>query len=186
MPAKSVGFRSASEESSCKPTSTRAAAKLGRHYVPAGFSDRVAFGFVKLICFIADSFFAKRYGHRAVALETVAAVPGMVGGRLIHPKSFRRMHDDEGWIKTLLDEAENERMYLMTFVLIARPNGLERALVLLTQGIFFNCFFLLYLVSPRTAHRQEWSTCDDGLVSPVRLRPPWRLRGRERRRPSGT
>ena len=63
------------------------------------------------------------------------------------------MTDDEGWIRTLLDEAENERMHLMTFVHIAKPNQLERTLILLTQGVFYNAFFLLYLISPRTAHR---------------------------------
>jgi ubiquinol oxidase len=123
------------------------------HHAPAGFSDRFAFGLVKTMRLFADTFFAKRYGHRAVVLETVAAVPGMVGGMLQHLKCLRRMSDDRGWIRTLLDEAENERMHLMTFIEIARPNLLERLLVLLVQGAFFNAFFLLYLVSPRTAHR---------------------------------
>ena len=49
------------------------------HYRPHGFSDRFALGFTKLLRFAADTFFAKRYGHRAIVLETVAAVPGMVG-----------------------------------------------------------------------------------------------------------
>lgn len=75
--------------------------------------------------FFADAFFAKRYGHRAVVLETVAGVPGMVGGMLQHLKSLRRCKDDQGWIKILLDEAENERMHLMTFIEIAQPNWLE-------------------------------------------------------------
>jgi ubiquinol oxidase len=126
---------------------------LARHHRPADFSDRVAFGFVKMLRFFADTFFAKRYGHRAVVLETVAAVPGMVGGMLQHMKCLRRMCGDGGWIRTLLDEAENERMHLMTFIQIARPNWLERLLVLVVQGIFFNCFFVLYLISPKTAHR---------------------------------
>jgi ubiquinol oxidase len=77
----------------------------------------------------------------------------MVGGMLNHLKSLRRMQDDRGWIKTLLDEAENERMHLMTFIAVAQPNWFERALVLLVQGVFFNCFFVLYLFAPRTAHR---------------------------------
>jgi ubiquinol oxidase len=50
------------------------------HHKPVGFSDRFALGFTKLLRFAADTFFAKRYGHRAIVLETVAAVPGMVGG----------------------------------------------------------------------------------------------------------
>ena len=42
------------------------------HHVPNGFSDRFALGFTKLLRFFADTFFAKRYGHRAIVLETVA------------------------------------------------------------------------------------------------------------------
>lgn len=80
------------------------------------FSDVFAYGAVKFLRFFADVFFAKSYGHRAVVLETVAGVPGMVGGMLQHLKSFRRCQDDHGWIRTLLDVAENERMHLMTFI----------------------------------------------------------------------
>lgn len=126
---------------------------LSYHRNPANFRDRVALAFVKLLRFFADTFFAKRYGHRAVVLETVAAVPGMVGGLLQHMKCLRRMTDDKGWIKILLDEAENERMHLMAFIEIAKPNKFERLLILLVQGVFFNLFFLLYLISPKTAHR---------------------------------
>lgn len=126
---------------------------LERHHMPAGFSDRVAFRLTKFLRFFADTFFSRRYGHRAVVLETVAGVPGMVGGILHHMRSLRRMKDDEGWIKTLLDEAENERMHLMTFIKIAQPNWLERMLILVAQAIFFTSFLLLYIVSGRTAHR---------------------------------
>ncbi len=126
---------------------------LSRHRRPRGPRDAAAFHFTKLLRFFADAFFAGRYGHRAVVLETVAAVPGMVGGMLQHFRSLRRMEDDEGWIKTLLDEAENERMHLMTFVEIAQPNLFERLLVLLAQGVFFFGYGLIYLISPITAHR---------------------------------
>ncbi len=126
---------------------------VSRHHKPRNLSDRLALGFVKMARFFADTFFAKRYGHRAIVLETVAAVPGMVGGALQHLRSLRTMTDDNGWIRTLLDEAENERMHLMTFVQIAKPNRLERALILLAQGAFYNAFFALYLISPRIAHR---------------------------------
>jgi ubiquinol oxidase len=123
------------------------------HYKPENFSDLVAFNFTKLLRFFADFFFKKRYGHRAVILETVAAVPGMVAGMLNHLKSLRTMQSDNGWIKTLLDEAENERMHLMTFIEIAKPSIFERFLVILVQGIFFNLYFVMYLFSPRTCHR---------------------------------
>jgi len=123
------------------------------HHHPKNFSDKIAFAFVKFLRFFADTFFAKRYGHRAIVLETVAAVPGMVGATLIHLKCLRKIQDDNGWIKILLDEAENERMHLMTFIEIAKPTMLERFLIVLVQGIFYNCFFLLYLISQKTAHR---------------------------------
>ncbi len=126
---------------------------LQKHRAPTCFRDRAAFAFVKFLRFFADVFFARRYGHRAVVLETVAAVPGMVGGTLQHLRALRRMESDRGWIRQLLDEAENERMHLMTFIEIARPSRLERLLIVLVQGSFYNFFFLLYLVSPETAHR---------------------------------
>ncbi|KAF6134197.1 hypothetical protein GIB67_013594 [Kingdonia uniflora] len=49
-------------------------------------------------------------------LEMVAVVPGMVGVMLLHCKSLRRFEHSGGWIKALLEEAENERMHLMTFM----------------------------------------------------------------------
>lgn len=128
-------------------------AVIDAHVAPVTLSDKVAFAFVKLLRFFADSFFAKRYGHRAVVLETVAAVPGMVGGLWLHLKALRYMRDDEGWIRTLLDEAENERMHLMTFIEIAQPNRFERGLIVAVQLVFYNFYFFLYLLAPRTAHR---------------------------------
>ena len=127
--------------------------KLDYHFKPENLSDRIAFAFTKFLRFVADFFFAKRYGHRAVVLETVAAVPGMVAGMLNHLKSLRRMEQDPGWIKVLLDEAENERMHLMTFIHIAKPSTIERFIIILVQGIFFNLYFIMYLISPRTCHR---------------------------------
>jgi len=126
---------------------------LERHYEPRNFSDRIAYAFVVFLRFFADAFFARRYGHRAVVLETVAAVPGMVGGVLQHLKSLRLIEADYGRIRLLLDEAENERMHLMTFIQITQPSGLERLLIRLAQGVFFNIYFLLYMISPRIAHR---------------------------------
>jgi len=126
---------------------------LSIHHKPAGVSDTIAFGFVKALRFCADTFFAKRYGHRAVVLETVAAVPGMVGATLNHLKCLRRMESDKGWIKTLMDEAENERMHLMTFIEVAKPTLFERFVVVAAQWVFYLFFFGLYLVSSKTAHR---------------------------------
>lgn len=126
---------------------------LSVHHRPVDLSDRVAFGFTKMLRIIADTFFAKRYGHRAIVLETVAAVPGMVGATLVHLKSLRRMEDDKGWIRTLMEEAENERMHLMTFIEVAKPTLFERLVILGVQWVFYLAFFALYLISAKTAHR---------------------------------
>ena len=123
------------------------------HHKVKNLSDRVAFGFTKILRFLADTFFRKRYGHRAVVLETIAAVPGMVGGMLLHLKSLRKMEDDKGWIKILLDEAANERMHLMTFIEIAKPTLIERAIIMIAQFIFIVMYLFIYIISSRTAHR---------------------------------
>ena len=63
------------------------------------------------------------------------------------------MCDDRGWIRTLMDEAENERMHLMTFIEVAKPTLFERLVIMGVQWVFYLAFFALYLVSARTAHR---------------------------------
>ena len=123
------------------------------HHEPKNRSDRIALAFTKFLRFIADTFFRKKYGHRAVVLETVAAVPGMVAGMLTHLRSLRKMEDDRGWIKVLLEEAENERMHLMTFIQVAKPTSLERFIIIVAQFIFIIMYSLIYLISQRTAHR---------------------------------
>ena len=126
---------------------------LNRHHKPQDLSDKIALGFTKFLRFLADTFFKKKYGHRAVVLETVAAVPGMVAGMLLHLKSLRKMQDDKGWIKILLDEAANERMHLMTFIKIAKPTFVERLIIMIAQFIFILMYLFIYLISQKTAHR---------------------------------
>ncbi len=138
------------------------------HHAPKDIHDRIALRFVKLLRIFADGFFAKRYGHRAVVLETVAAVPGMVGGLLQHLKALRHIRDDQGWIKELIEEADNERMHLMTFIQIAEPSRFERFLVMVTQLIFYNFYFWLYLFAPRTAHRVVGYLEEEAVVSYTR------------------
>jgi ubiquinol oxidase len=117
-------------------------------------SDKFARGQTLFFRFFADAFFAKRYGHRAVVLETVAGVPGMVAGMWIHLKSLRQMKTGYGpMIRELLAEAENERMHLMFFIEIAKPNWLERALILCAQAVFWNYYFIFYVFFPKTAHK---------------------------------
>ena len=147
------------------PRNITPAIDLQAHHTPETLSDRFAYRTVKIMRFFADKFFAKRYGHRAVVLETVAAVPGMVGGLLQHLKAIRHIRDDQGWIKELIDEADNERMHLMTFIHIAQPSRMERFIIMLTQLIFYNVYFFLYLLAPKVAHRIVGYLEEEAVVS---------------------
>ncbi|XP_028756053.1 ubiquinol oxidase 1, mitochondrial-like [Neltuma alba] len=126
---------------------------LNKHHAPATYLDKMAYWTVKVLRWPTDIFFQRRYGCRAMMLETVAAVPGMVAGMVLHLKSLRRFEHSGGWIKALLEEAENERMHLMTFMEVSKPRWYERALVIAVQGVFLNAYFLGYLLSPKFAHR---------------------------------
>jgi ubiquinol oxidase len=136
---------------------------LLRHHEPRGFSDRFALAVVRAMRSGANALFGDRYGHSAVLLETIAAVPGMVAASLLHLKCLRKMTDDGGWIRVLMEEAETQRAHLMAFVQIARPTLAERLLILFAQGVVYNAHFLLYLVSPATAHRIAGYIAEDAV-----------------------
>lgn len=131
------------------------------HKRPEKLVDKLAFGSVKMMRFGFDVVSGYALGridergwlNRIVFLETVAGVPGMVGAMVRHLKSLRRMDRDNGWIHTLLEEAENERMHLMTVLVLRRPSYLFRFGVLLTQGIFLSLFSTCYLLCHRFSHR---------------------------------
>jgi len=107
----------------------------------------------KFFRFFADTFFRKKYGHRALVLETVAGVPGMVGGMLTHLKSLRRLERGNGGkIHELLAEAENERKHLMFFMELVQPTFIERTIIVVAQLVFWHYYLILYLLFPKTAH----------------------------------
>ena len=133
---------------------------------PKNFSDFFALSMTKFFRLIADTFFAKRYGHRAVVLETIAGVPGMVAGMLIHLRSLRKMKTGYGsQIREMLAEAENERMHLMFFIEIAKPNSFERLLVILAQGVFMSFYLFMYIFFPKTSHRMIGYFEDEAIKS---------------------
>jgi hypothetical protein len=133
------------------------------HFAPRGLSDRAALAAITLTRSTFDllsgydarpgGMTEDKYLTRAVFLETVAGVPGMVASMVRHFESLRLMRRDNGWIHSLLAEAENERMHLLTFLELKRPGALMRGAVLLTQGVFFNAFFAAYLLAPSLCHR---------------------------------
>lgn len=56
-------------------------------------------------------------------------------------------------INVLQEEAENERMHLLIFMQVCHPSRLERALVIMAQGLYLTFYSSLYLVHSRAAHR---------------------------------
>ncbi|GAA5977171.1 hypothetical protein JCM10908_004883 [Rhodotorula pacifica] len=95
----------------------------------------------------------KQWMARILFLESIAGVPGFTAAMLRHLHSLRLMRRDGGWIRTLLEEAENERMHLLTFMKIRQPGPFFRLIVLVAQGVFTNLFFFTYLISPKACHR---------------------------------
>lgn len=116
--------------------------------------DKLARSMTAFFRFFADLFFRENYPKRALILETVAGVPGMVGGMLTHLRSLRRMERGNGHkIQELLDEATNERKHLMFMMEIVKPNFFERGLVMVVQLIFWHYYLLVYFFFPKYAHR---------------------------------
>ena len=77
----------------------------------------------------------------------------MVGGMTRHLQSLRTLKPDNGHIHTLLEEAENERTHLFIFLELKQPKTLFKIAVALTQGIFYNLYFMSYLFFPKYCHR---------------------------------
>uniref|UniRef100_A0A6V7QXQ8 Ubiquinol oxidase n=1 Tax=Ananas comosus var. bracteatus TaxID=296719 RepID=A0A6V7QXQ8_ANACO len=125
---------------------------LEKHHVPTTLLDKVAYWTVKSLRIPTDIFFQTVWVPGDDAGDGGGGA-GDGGGMLLHLRSLRRFEHSGGWIRALLEEAENERMHLMTFMEVAKPRWYERALVIAVQGVFFNAYFLGYLLSPKFAHR---------------------------------
>lgn len=135
------------------------------HRAPEGMSDKAAFYCVMLLRKSFDLASGYTIGNhfkmldersiliRCIFLETVAGVPGFAAAMIRHLHSLRRMQRDHGWIHTLLEEAENERMHLMTFMQLRRPGPIFRGTVIMTQWLFTFTFSFAYLLSPNFCHR---------------------------------
>jgi hypothetical protein len=127
----------------------------------AGIKSKIAKGAVnfaritvdKMTSYDPDKMREREWLNRLIFLETVAGVPGMIGGMQRHMRSLRTLERDHGWIHHLLQEAENERMHLFFFLNLRSPGIMFRSLIAVTQGIFFNAFFLAYMISPSFCHR---------------------------------
>jgi hypothetical protein len=132
-----------------------------KHTPPTTFAGRAAYWSVKAMRTSFDlitrynpkTMTEDKWVTRCLFLETVAGVPGMVAGMCRHLHSLRLMKRDNGWIHHLLEEADNERFHLLTFMGEKNPGKLMRLFILLIQGVFMNSFFIAYLIRPKFCHR---------------------------------
>lgn len=90
---------------------------------------------------------------RLIVLESVAGVPGFVAAGFRHFRSLRMLQKDHGWISTLLEEAENERMHLQITLDMAKASVVTRSMVIATQLVMTPFLMAVYLVHPKSMHR---------------------------------
>jgi len=129
-------------------------------------SDTFAKSMTRFFRFTADTFFRERYGHRAVVLETVAGVPGMIAGMLTHFASLRTLEKGYGTkIHHMLEEAENERKHLIFVLHITKPTFIERGIITVAQILFSVFYLTLYLISQKTAHRMIGYFEEEAVIS---------------------
>lgn len=131
------------------------------HEEPKNALDKTALYAVKLFRFGFDITTGWNRGNitpdkilnRAIFLETVAAIPGMVAAIIRHFRSLRNMARDGGMLNMFLEEANNERMHLLTFIRMKDPGYLFRAAVIGGQFGFGSTFLIMYMISPSFCHR---------------------------------
>jgi len=92
-------------------------------------------------------------GYRLIILESVAGVPGMLGGMFRHFRSLRELERDHGFIFTLLEEAENERMHLIVCMSFFEAGPVTRAVVQVAQVAMTPFLTALYVMRPQYLHR---------------------------------
>jgi len=130
-------------------------------HIPTSIMDRVIRGIVRgsyhvfnsVTRFDIDDPSPAACEYRLLILESIAGVPGMVAGSVRHFKSLRDMRRDYGWIHTLLEEAENERMHLLICMRMFEPSFVVRGVVIGAQMVLLPILTTVYLIKPKALHR---------------------------------
>ena len=133
---------------------------LYRH-VPKTFSDtlmnKIMYGMYHSFNFLTGykqiNPTVKAIEWRLIVLESVAGVPGFLAAAVRHFQSLRLLKRDHGWIATLLEEAENERMHLITCLKMFDASFTTRFLVVSAQMIMTPTLLTIYLIHPKSMHR---------------------------------
>ncbi len=130
-------------------------------HAPTTVGDKAMFWFVKglyrafnfVTRFDPHNPTAKGCAWRVLFLESIAGVPGMVSACLRHFRSLRMLRRDHGWIHTLLEEAENERMHLLIAMKMFNAGPALRFCIIGGQYVFTSALVGVYIVSPQLLHR---------------------------------
>jgi len=77
----------------------------------------------------------------------------MLGGMFRHFRSLRQLERDHGFIFTLLEEAENERMHLIVCMGFFDAGPFTRAIVSVGQVALTPFLAALYVIRPQLLHR---------------------------------
>jgi hypothetical protein len=130
-------------------------------HTPVEFSDYVMKGLMSTLYHTFN--FITGYKHvdptpgsivwRLIILESVAGVPGFLGAGFRHFYSLRTLQHDHGMIFTLLEEAENERMHLLTCMEMFKASFVTRSLVIAAQMSMTPVLALTYFIKPAAVHR---------------------------------
>lgn len=131
-------------------------------HTPVTLSDKIAHGFMHHVLYNGFNFItgykkdnptAKSIEWRLIILESIAGVPGFVAAGFRHFYSIRTLKRDHGWIYTLLEEAENERMHLLTCLQMFSASRLTRFLCVAAQTTMVPLLCAIYVVNPKMMHR---------------------------------
>jgi len=128
---------------------------------PETISDRIMHcimwslyrSFNRLTGFTPQNTPVKAVEWRLIVLESFAGVPGFLAAMFRHFRSLRTLQRDYGWIHTLLEEAENERMHLLVCMKMFHATFITRCLVMAAQVCMTPFLAVIYFVKPRAVHR---------------------------------
>ena len=112
-------------------------------------------------------------GYRLIILESVAGVPGMLGGMFRHFRSLRQLERDHGFIFTLLEEAENERMHLIVCMGFFEAGPVTRFVVQAGQVASTSTKRNLPCASPTSLRASSWNA-KTAVRSTRIMSTPWR------------
>ncbi|CAD7955385.1 unnamed protein product [Amoebophrya sp. A25] len=131
-------------------------------FQPITMMDKAMYHLVKTVLYRGFNYFSgfnyenptvKSCEFRLILLESIAGVPGMVAAVIRHFNSLRTLKRDHGWIHTLLEEAQNERMHLLVCMRTFEAGLLTRLMVFGAQFVMVPFLTTLYIVHPRSLHR---------------------------------